>query len=100
MNTKPGIGRAIRVIRAVRGITQKELAEKVGVKPSYISLLEAGKRNNPSTEFLIRLSKAACVSKIVITALSMDHEELRAESKETKINLGRFLLGFITHEFL
>lgn len=96
MNTKPGIGRAIRVIRAVRGITQKELAERTGVKPSYISLLEAGKRDNPSTEFLTRLSKAICVSKIVITALSMDHGELKNEPEETKRNLGRFLLGFTT----
>lgn len=96
MNSKPGIGRALRVIRAVRGITQKELAQRIGVKPSYISLLEAGKRDNPSTEFLIRLSKAACVSKVAITALSMSYGELRYEPNETKINLGRFLLGFTT----
>lgn len=100
MNVRPGIGRAIRVIRAVRGITQKELAKRAGVKPSYISLLEAGKRDNPSIEFLVRLSKAACVSKVVVTTLSMSYEELRDEPEEIKINLGHFLLGSTAHEFL
>jgi transcriptional regulator with XRE-family HTH domain len=93
MNVKPGIGRALRIIRAVRGITQKELARRVRVKPSYISLLEAGKRDNPSTEFLTRLSKEAVISELTIATLSMDYRELKLAPEEIKRDLGEFLLG-------
>ncbi len=51
------------VIRAIirgridRGITQKELANKIGTKQSVISRLESG-RANPSIAFLQKLANA------------------------------------------
>lgn len=97
MKAKPGIGRALRVIRAVRGMTQKELARKIKVKPSYISLLEAGKRDNPSMEFLARLSKEVYVSKMTVTTLSMDYRELKLAPEEIRRDLGEFLLNSTTY---
>ncbi|HEV2857814.1 MAG TPA: helix-turn-helix transcriptional regulator [Solirubrobacterales bacterium] len=39
------LGQAIRALRHDKGITQEELALKVEVHPTYISMIEAGRRN-------------------------------------------------------
>jgi len=44
-------------VRSEKGITQKDLAERVGTKQSVISRLEAG-RANPSVAFLKKLAQA------------------------------------------
>ena len=43
--------------RVKRGVTQKELAQKIGTKQSVISRLESG-RANPSVAFLKKLAQA------------------------------------------
>lgn len=43
--------------RVNKGVTQKELAEKIGTKQSVISRLESG-RANPSVAFLKKLAEA------------------------------------------
>src|SRR3990167_408863 len=43
--------------RVKRGVTQKELASKIGTKQSVISRLESG-RANPSVSFLKKLAQA------------------------------------------
>jgi transcriptional regulator with XRE-family HTH domain len=50
-------GKAIRVTRALADISQRELAKALDTDPSYISLLEANKRE-PSRELLEKLSLA------------------------------------------
>lgn len=49
--------RAIIRARVDNGVTQKDLAEKVGTKQSVISRLESG-RANPSVAFLKKLAYA------------------------------------------
>ena len=49
--------RAIVRARAQQGITQKDLAEKIGTKQSVISRLESGNAN-PSIAFLQKLAAA------------------------------------------
>lgn len=48
---------AVLDARTKQGVTQKELAKKVGTKQSVISRLESG-RANPSVAFLKRLAQA------------------------------------------
>ena len=48
---------AILDARIKKGVTQKELAQKIGTKQSVISRLESG-RANPSIGFLKRLAQA------------------------------------------
>ena len=50
-------GQVLRKAREKRGLTQVELAEKVGVTRVTISYLESGKRQ-PSMDLLHRLAKA------------------------------------------
>jgi transcriptional regulator with XRE-family HTH domain len=47
----------VKLARMQKGLTQKELAEKVGTKQSSIARLEAG-RGCPSISFLNEIAKA------------------------------------------
>lgn len=49
--------RAVIEARMKKGVTQEELAEKLGTKQSVISRLESG-RANPSVAFLKKLAQA------------------------------------------
>lgn len=49
--------RAVIEARMKRGVTQKELAQKIGTKQSVISRLEIG-RANPTVSFLKKLAQA------------------------------------------
>ena len=51
------IGRAIRVLRASRGETQRVLAERSGLSTGFISMLEAGSKK-PSMNALERIAEA------------------------------------------
>ena len=59
MNTKilERLGEQLRFLRKDKGFTQEELAEKVGVHPTYIGKIESGK-SNISTIMLFKLSRA------------------------------------------
>lgn len=48
-------GEAVRKLRAERGVTQRQMAEALGVSPAYLSALEHGKRSEPSWEFIQRV---------------------------------------------
>ena len=50
-------GHALRGLRSREGLTQKQLAEMIGVKPSHISEMENGKRTI-GKEMAKRLAKA------------------------------------------
>ena len=64
-------GPVLRQLRAERKLTQEELAEKVGVVTSYISMMESGQKF-PNLEMLFALAEALEVtaSEIVTT---MEH---------------------------
>lgn len=49
------LGNAIKLIRTARNITQRKLAEQLGVSANYLSLIESNKRD-PSLAFLNRLA--------------------------------------------
>ena len=53
----PRFGRALKVIRAQRGIQRKELAERAGLSYAYVSEIETGKKP-PSSRALVALSDA------------------------------------------
>ena len=53
----PDAGTAIRHFRHEAGLSQDGLADRMDVSPSYISMLESGKRY-PSIEMLIRIALA------------------------------------------
>lgn len=50
------VGQRIRELRKEKGMTQQELADKAGVDVSYLSLIETGRKQNPTITFLARIA--------------------------------------------
>lgn len=48
----------LKRLREAKGLTQEQLARKVGVSQGYLAHLESGGRTNPSLPLLRRLAKA------------------------------------------
>ena len=51
------LGKQLKIIRKEKGLTQEQLAEKVGIHPTYVGKLEGGK-SNLSTLLLFKISRA------------------------------------------
>jgi len=49
------LGRAVKVVRVARGLTQEQVSAASGLHPTYISDIERGARN-PSWEAVTRLA--------------------------------------------
>lgn len=56
------MGLNLKISRIKKRLTQKELADIVGVSRDYIASLENGRSKNPSVELMKKLSKALNVS--------------------------------------
>lgn len=87
-------GRALRLIRSSRDLTQKQVAGRAKVDPSLISLLENGERQ-PSTETLERLARALEVPLYLLVLLASDEDDLRGITADQAAALGRQLLGLL-----
>jgi len=48
----------LRELRAEQNLTQEELAKRAKMTRSYVAVLEAGHKKNPSLDVLKRLAKA------------------------------------------
>jgi transcriptional regulator with XRE-family HTH domain len=64
------LGRAFQFCRKNANLTQKAVADRSGLDPSYISLLERGKINNPTLVTLMRVFEALEVAGSNIFALA------------------------------
>jgi transcriptional regulator with XRE-family HTH domain len=68
-------GKAFRVIRAAFGLRQSELAERLPITASQLSLIEAGKRQ-PSLRVVDSLARAVGVPAALIALLATTPQEL------------------------
>ena len=88
MNT----GRAIRVLRAARGLQQRDLARRAGLDPSYVSLIESGKRE-PSESAIEAIASALKAPVSLVELLAAEAEELRgigpAQARQLGLALAR-----------
>lgn len=64
-------GRAIRVVRSAHGLSQRQLAERIGHSSSHLSLIESGKRN-PSLKLLEEIASSLTVPMHLLTLLASD----------------------------
>jgi transcriptional regulator with XRE-family HTH domain len=88
------IGKGIRVIRAARNLSQKQLAEESKLDSSYISLVEAGKRV-PKDDAVQAIAKALRVPKYLLLLLGSDKEDLNEITPEHANVLAKQLLTII-----
>ena len=49
------LGLHLQQLRAQKGVSQKEMAQAIGVSPAYLSALEHGQRGQPSWALLQRI---------------------------------------------
>lgn len=88
-------GRSIKMLRASRKLTQKQLAERIGADASFVSLLE-GNRRSPSTETLEGIARELHVPMYLLVLLASDTNELGSVPVDGAKLLGKELLSLLT----
>lgn len=68
-------GKAIKIVRAAHGLKQRELAERLSIGPSQLSLIEAGKRQ-PSIGVLDEIASALQVPPHLLTVLASEPNDI------------------------
>lgn len=86
--------KAFRVIRAAFGLRQAELAERMPVTASQLSLIEAGKRQ-PSVRVIEALAKAVGVPAALVSLLASPAEEFMNKQDSDVNDLSRALLRLL-----
>ena len=87
-------GKAIRICRAARGLSQKNLATKVGLDSSHISLIEAEKRS-PSLETIERIAKSLGVPLHLLTLLASEQKDVKTRSLANLKELSEVFLNLL-----
>jgi transcriptional regulator with XRE-family HTH domain len=67
------LGARIRALRAARGLTQELVADRIEVKPKYVSLLECGQRS-PSWETLVAIAHQGFEIKLATLMFGIDED--------------------------
>lgn len=87
--------RAIRIARSLADMPQRELAERVSIDPSLISMMESGKRK-PTREILERIAEALEIPFHLFALLATETEDLSTGDSESlnrlAMGLGKLLL--------
>ena len=73
MDVKKGIGLRIKRLRTLRGYSQEQLSEIMGISPNYLSNIERGKEN-PTLDLFIKLSQGLRVEIHEIFTTETDEE--------------------------
>lgn len=71
---KAGLGYVLRLVRIARDMSTKDLAQKMGVSPTYVSEVETNKKS-PSLEMLSKFSSALGVSRSAILFFDEEGEK-------------------------
>ena len=76
--------KAIRTIRAAKGLSQKKLASLINLDASYISRIESGERI-PTLEVIESISKVLKIPVYLLTLLASEQGDLKGlPEKETR----------------
>jgi|SRR3972149_12103012 len=86
--------KAIKIVRASKDLSQKDLSEKVGLDSSYISLIESGQRQ-PSFQTLEAISKALKVPFYLFTLLASENQDLQELNENDANRIGKDLLNVL-----
>jgi transcriptional regulator with XRE-family HTH domain len=68
-------GRAIRIVRTAHGLSKAELARRLTIGPSHLSLIERGKRT-PSVEVLDEISTVLRIPPHLLALLASEPGDL------------------------
>lgn len=88
------VGRTIKVFRVAMDMKSKDLAEKIGIKPSYMSSIESGK-HTPSKEYVYAILKVLGISKrrfmLEVLKLTWENEQEQPFSEDAQKLLGALI---------
>ena len=87
-------GKALKIARAINGTQQAELAQMADLDPSYVCLLEQGKRR-PSVGTIERLSKALQIPTHLLSLLAAEKDDLVKADAEEIARVGESLARFL-----
>lgn len=87
-------GTAIKKARALRSMSQNQLAERAGLDTSYVSFIETGRRV-PSTKALESIADALNVPLYLLVLMASGEQELRGVPKTEADQLASALLKLI-----
>jgi transcriptional regulator with XRE-family HTH domain len=84
-------GKAFRVIRAAFGLKQAQLADRVHITASHLSLIESGERQ-PSLRVINAFANAVGVPPPLISLLASRPEDVNSHSDKNITDLSHMLL--------
>ena len=87
-------GKAIKIVRTAKGFSQSDLANKLGLAPSYISRLEAGSRK-PTMETMESIAAKLDVPLYLLILLSSEKQDIKNLPYEHISDLGANLLNLV-----
>lgn len=88
------LGRAIRLCRAQKNLTQAALASRCALSESYLSLIEAGKRD-PTVSTLGVVAKGLEIPVSMLVFLAADTDELSAMDPQIKEKMSSAILALL-----
>ena len=74
-------GKALRIARAIAGLQQREVADLAGLNPSYVCLIELGKRK-PSVNAVEKLAKALRTPHHLFMLLGAESGDLKTDKPD------------------
>ena len=86
------IGHALRVCRLAKKLSLDALAEAAGLSQSYLSMIEAGKRE-PTIPTLEKISSALGVPLPILFFLASEQDELKGLDEKTASSLSAAVLN-------
>lgn len=83
--------KALKQARVKKGYSQRKLAEMLGVRQGYLSMLESGKRI-PSLKFLDLVSSTLKIPMYALAVLASDPDDFYGLSQKDMLQLSRDLV--------
>lgn len=88
------LGAAIKFCRQQRNLTQPELARRAGISPSYLSVLEKGKRD-PSFSMIEKIARALDVPLSLLIFVATDASEIQGLPTEVTEKLSAVTMNLL-----
>jgi len=86
--------KALKIVRASRCLSQKDLSNILGMDPSFVSLIESGKRK-PSHDTIEMITQKLDIPHYLFALLASEQEDLKKISTEDAQQLGKGLLDVL-----
>jgi len=86
--------KAFRIVRAAFNLRQADLAPRLDITPSQLSLIEAGKRQ-PSLRVVNALARAVGMPAALVTLLASSAEDVESTSANDAGDLAKALLRLL-----